>query len=184
MHICWALDAVPWLLAIMELLNRAGLSLEAGRTTYRFHMFRCFFPLLFLLARRCYDRWRNFSMLSSNTSDAGVSPRTVYGSDNEHGFPGMEVFHADQTPELVPAERLSSLSQPQRSPSNELKPWLNFSRTKKNASKNEQGSNDHDTKRSPVWKLGLLIIILGVGIIITLAIALPLSLRHRGRGSR
>ena len=129
-------------------------------------------------------------MLSGNISDDASSPRTVYGSENEHGFPGMEVFHADQTPELVPVERLPNLSQPERSPSNEMKPWLNFHR-KKNDSKNEpmnEPKNDPnlsaDTKRSRKWRLWLLIAILAVGIIIALAIALPLSLRHRGRESR
>ena len=126
-------------------------------------------------------------MLASNISDAASSPRTVYGSEIEHGFPGMEVFLADQTPELVPAERLPKLSQPERSPSNETKPWLNFNRTKnfsKNASKNEKDLSNNDTKRSHKWRLSLLIIILAVAIIIALAIALPLSLRRRGRESR
>lgn len=127
-------------------------------------------------------------MLSPDTSAAASSPRTVYGSDNEPGFPGMEVFLADQTPECVPAERLPGLSQPERSPKNEMKPWLNFNRKKnffKNGAKNDNGVNNNDSKRSRNRRLCLLIIILlGVAIIITLAIALPLSLRHRGRESR
>lgn len=127
-------------------------------------------------------------MLSYNRSDEtpASSPRTVYGSENEHGFPGMEVFLADQTPELVPAERLPDLNQPERSPSNETKPWLNFNRTKneaKNNPKNDQAP-PADTKRSRNWKLWLLIAILVVGVIIALAVALPLSLRPRGRESR
>lgn len=126
-------------------------------------------------------------MLSSNISDAASSPRTVYGSENENGFPGMEVLLVDQTPELVPTERLPNLGQPERSPSNEMKPGLNFNRTKnffKNASQNEKDLSENDTKRSRNWRLWLLIIILAVAIIIVLAIALPLSLRHRGRESR
>ena len=120
-------------------------------------------------------------MLSPNFSDAPSSPRTIYGSENENGFPGMEVFLADQTPELVPTERLANMSQPERSPSNETKPSKNFF---KSASKNEKDLNNNDIKRSRNRKLWLLIIILAIAIILALAIALPLSLRHRGRESR
>ena len=132
-------------------------------------------------------------MLSHDSSDetCASSPRTVYGSENEHGFPGMEVFFADQTPELVPAERLADLNQPERSPSNEPKHWLNFSSRTKNDAKNDskhEPKHDHDlpadTKQSRNWRLWLLIAILVVGILIALAIALPLSLRPRGRESR
>ena len=129
-------------------------------------------------------------MLSSNISEGASSPRTVYGSEMEHGFPGMEVFFADQTPELVPAERLPDLSQPQRSPSNETKPWFNFNRIKNDSKDDSRNDVKHDhnppadTKRSRNWRLLLLIAIFVVGIVIALAIALPLSLRHRGRGSR
>ena len=119
-------------------------------------------------------------MLPGHSSDktSASSPRTVYGSDNEQGFPGMEVFFADQTPELVPVERLPNSNQPEPSPSNEKKPWLSFNKAK----------DDHfvpaETKRSRNSRRWLPIAILAVGIIIALAIALPLSLRPRGRESR
>lgn len=93
----------------------------------------------------------------------------------------MEVFLADQTPELVPTERLPNMSQPERSSSNDLKPSKNFF---KNASRNKKDLDNNDIKRSRKRKMWLLIILLAMAIIIALVIALPLGLRHRGRESR
>lgn len=162
-----------------------GSALLSPASTLRWPRVGCRMPssssLSSSLPRQCSDPSRETvgSMLSCNNSEEASSPRTVYGSDNGHGFPGMEVYLADQTPELVPAERLANLNQPERSPSTEQKPWLSFGKAK-----NENPQPPADTKRSRNWRLWLLITILAVGIIVALAIALPLSLRPQRRESR
>lgn len=135
------------------------------------------------------DQKPPYNMLSGNSSDGTYtsSPRTLYGSENGHDFPGIEVFVADQTPELVPVERSPSLSQPQRFPIHEPKPWLKFMKPKQEQNEKTPPPKDNDTnssRRRRRWRLWLLLTILAVGIIIALAIALPLSLRPRARESR